>query len=451
MLIRFVASNFLSFGEEVEFSMLSGNFKTHKSHIYDLGKISVLKSAAIYGSNGAGKSNLVKALDFFKGIVTDGSINKTLNSKKFKLDETISKQPMTFEIEFFTENKVYAYGIALQNTVIIEEWLVESGIESKDKPIFQRTTSNNGKVNIEIAPRFLKSQKSKLLVELMEENLLKANEFLISKSENLKIKDITNANNWIEEQLTIIYPNSKFAGLAEMLIRSDRFKKFANQTLCSFDTGIHELKTEVVEIEKYFGKDDEDLKKEIVDELKDKKNIHVIIPAESGTIVAMKEGEKFVVKKVISQHLNGIGKPTDFDLNEESDGTQRLLDFIPAFDIILRTNATVIVDEIDQSIHPALLKALIKKIMSEDSKGQIIFTTHESNLLDLNIFRQDEIWFIEKEHNTGQSKIYSLSSFKPRYDLDISKGYLKGRFGAIPFLANLEELKWNGNEEEEGV
>ncbi|MNR06571.1 hypothetical protein D3C85_1226450 [compost metagenome] len=79
---------------------------------------------------------------------------------------------------------------------------------------------------------------------------------------------------------------------------------------------------------------------------------------------------------------------------------------------------------------------------NEDTKGQLIFTTHESNLLDLEIFRQDEIWFSEKNKNTGSTQLYSLSDFKPRYDLDIRKGYLKGRFGAIPFLANLEDLKW---------
>ena len=78
----------------------------------------------------------------------------------------------------------------------------------------------------------------------------------------------------------------------------------------------------------------------------------------------------------------------------------------------------------------------------ETTKGQLIFTTHESNLLDLEIFRQDEIWFVEKDKKTGGSQLYSLSDFKPRYDLDIRKGYLKGRFGAIPFLARLEDLKW---------
>ena len=80
---------------------------------------------------------------------------------------------------------------------------------------------------------------------------------------------------------------------------------------------------------------------------------------------------------------------------------------------------------------------------NQNTKGQLIFTSHESNLLDLDIFRQDEIWFVEKDNKSGDTKMYSLSEFKPRYDLDIRKGYLKGRFGAIPFLAKLHDLNWD--------
>jgi AAA15 family ATPase/GTPase len=115
-------------------------------------------------------------------------------------------------------------------------------------------------------------------------------------------------------------------------------------------------------------------------------------------------------------------------------------------------NSVVVIDEIDQSIHPSLLKSLIRKIMNEERmNGQLIFTTHESNLLDLDIFRQDEIWFAEKK-STGETSLYSMSDFKPRYDLDVRKGYLNGRFSAIPFLGNLMDLKWEQYaEEEQGV
>ena len=162
-----------------------------------------------------------------------------------------------------------------------------------------------------------------------------------------------------------------------------------------------------------------------------------------GGVVITKENGNLFVKKIIANHFDNAGNNVSFDLDEESDGTQRLLDFIPALDGILTDEVTFIIDEIDQSIHPALLKALIQKIMSNKlTEGQLIFTTHESNLLDLDIFRQDEVWFAEKDKTSNSTQLYSLSDFKPRYDLDIRKGYLKGRFGAIPFLASLKDLKW---------
>ena len=103
-----------------------------------------------------------------------------------------------------------------------------------------------------------------------------------------------------------------------------------------------------------------------------------------------------------------------------------------------------IIDEIERSLHPSLIKQLVETLLkTEDLKGQLIFTTHESNLLDLTVLRSDEIWFMEKDPQTGASDCYSLTSFKPRVDLDIEKGYLNGRFGAIPFLGNLRNLTLN--------
>lgn len=116
-------------------------------------------------------------------------------------------------------------------------------------------------------------------------------------------------------------------------------------------------------------------------------------------------------------------------------------DFLESNELLLSNSKKMGIDEIDQSLHPVLLYSLVSKIMDDETtKGQFIFTTHEANLLDLKIFRQDEIWFAEKDKKTSANQLYSLSEFKPRNDLDIRKGYLNGRFGAIPFLAHLEDL-----------
>jgi len=441
MLIRFVVSNFLSFNEEREFTMLSGSFKTHKHHVYNAGKVDVLKAAAIYGANGAGKSNLVKAIDFLQELVKEGYVLKSVDSKKFKLNTINSKLPINLEIEFSINKKIYSYGISIEHTSIVKEWLYESGVTTDDKLIFERSLSKYGKPVIKMSEKYVKSQKSKLLIELLEDNLLKNNELLLNKVENLKIDDITKVRKWIVNNLVVIYPHSKFAGLIQMLTTSERFKSFANQLLLTFDTGINQLATEVVDLDKFLGDEDESFKKELIEDIT--KGSNILFHSETGAVMLMKEGEKFVAKKVITFHHNDLGDNIHFELDEESDGTQRLLDFIPAFDVILNHDMTVIVDEIDHSLHPVLLKALVSKIMNDNTtQGQLIFTTHESNLLDLSIFRQDEIWFAEKDKKTRGTQLYSLSEYKPRYDLDIRKGYLKGRFRAIPFLAHLEDLKW---------
>jgi uncharacterized protein len=450
MLIRFVTSNFLSFNKEMEFNMISGSLKTHKHHVYNLGKLDILKGSALYGANGAGKSNLIKAIDFLQSTVTEGELPKNSNEKKFKLNKRNNEIPISFEIEFKTEKKIYSYGLSINNNIVIEEWLYESGIRTDDKLIFERKLSKSKKPSIKMADKFLKTMKSKLLIELLEENLLKNDEILISKESNLKIRDISNAFNWIKDKLLIIYPHSRFTGLIQMIATSDKFNYFANDLLDTFDTGISQLSTEATEVDKFFGEEDEKLKKEIISDLDNDEKSNLILNSESGFLLIVKENNKYLVKKVISYHKNPDGENIKFDLEEESDGTQRLLDFIPAIDVILRKDVVVIIDEIDHSLHPTLLKTLIQKVMADETtKGQLIFTTHESNLLDLKIFRQDEIWFAEKDKNNGSTSLYSLNDFKPRYDLDIRKGYLKGRFGAIPFLANLVDLNWNTINDEE--
>lgn len=441
MLIRFIVSNFLSFGEEREFNMLASSLKTHKHHVYNAGKVDVLKAAAIYGANGAGKSNLIKAIEYLQDIVVQGGIHKSVNDKKFQLDKSYEKEPVSFEIEMSIDKKIYAYGVSLNDNVVTEEWLYESGVTTGDKLIFERKRTPDNKQAITVARKYQKTQKQKFLIELMAESLLKERELFLGKSEELKIEEIAAVRNHISQSIVIIHPGSKFQGLISHLTLSDNFKNFANELLKTFDTGVAELDVESVDFDKFFGEEDEKIKKELLDGIKDGKNI--LINTNGNAVLVTRENGKYIVKKVVSTHINAKGDKIVFDLVQESDGTQRLLDFIPAFDGILQRDITFVIDEIDQSLHPALLKALVHKIMADQStKGQIIFTTHESNLLDLDIFRQDEIWFAEKEKLSGSTQLYSLIEFKPRYDLDIRKGYLKGRFGAIPFLAHLEDLRW---------
>ena len=442
MLIRFLVSNFLSFDEETEFNMLPSSLKTHKHHVYKTGRVEVLKAAAIYGANGAGKSNLIQAIDTLKAVVHSGSVDDDFNELKFRLNKMNGKKPISLEIEFSIEKRVFSYGVVIDATDIMEEWLYESGITTSDKLIFERTLTKDHKVSIKMAEKYRKTEKERLLIELMEENLLKNNELFLGKSDSLKIREISMVRTWFEHRLFLIFPETRFDNLVTAMVNMEKFERFVNETLETVDTGVAELGIETIQFDKFFGEADEKTKTAILNTLRVTDSIPYRY--EDEVVVICRENNDIVVKRVISKHRDNNGHNIVFELFEESDGTQRLLDLLPAFYDTLELDITYIIDEIDRSIHPALLHKLTSKIMAnETTKGQLIFTTHESNLLDLDIFRQDEIWFAEKDKITGSTQLYSLSDYKPRFDLDIRKGYLRGRFGAIPFLANVDSLNWH--------
>ncbi|MDA3838633.1 MAG: ATP-binding protein [Candidatus Delongbacteria bacterium] len=441
MLVRFVVSNFLSFDEEVEFNMLAGSFKNHKHHVYKKSKLNILKASAIYGSNGAGKSNLIEAIEYLQEMVQEGRINYPNGELKFKLNPDNKLNPSYFEVEIALNHKLYVYGLTLDNNNIIEEWLYESKVNTEAKMIFERKLNKKNKIEINVAQKYKNSKKAKLLIELMEENLLKNNELFIGKTDSLKIDELDIVRRWFGMKLVIIHPNSKTVNLVSRFAKSDKFKLFANELLQTFNTGVSELVIKKLDFDKFFGEDEAEMKKEIILELD--KGEEIEVGTTSGGAFVKKEGDEYIVRSIVALHKDSKGEDISFPINIESDGTQRLLDFIPAFDGILQHEMTFIIDEIDQSLHPTLLYALVNKIMKDETtKGQFIFSTHESNLLNLDIFRQDEIWFVEKDKTSNSSKMYSLSEFKPRNDLDIRKGYLRGRFGAIPFMADLENLNW---------
>jgi len=450
MLIRFNVANFLSFKNDTEFNMLAAKaLKTHKEHVYSLNRgLKILKASAIYGANGAGKSNLIKAINSFKEIVEQGFIPKKVNEKKNKLAKEGLNQPITHEIEFSIKNRIYTYGIVFDSNLCIEEWLYQTGVETS-KMIFERTYSDKKQHPVlKMQESFLKTEKNRLLISLMEENLLQNNELLISKRENLKIKEINDVYNWFNENLIIIYPETKSTSIFSDTYSDNSFKDFAEKLLHGFDVGINNLslKSDASEDLKYLLKSVgisfneariEKMKKEV-----DEGHIG-LIEGEQYTISITKENEKYIIRRVVTTHRVN-GNDVAFEIKEESDGTQRLFDFIPMIRSVLDKETTYLVDEIDRSLHPALLHSLIKKIMDNDSTlGQLIFTTHESSLLSCKIFRADEIWFAEKDKEDQCTHLYTLNEFKPRNDLDIEKGYLNGRFGAIPFLSRLDDLNWN--------
>ena len=449
MLIRFVVENIFSFGETKEFNMIPRpRLRTYSNHKYSIDNFELLKISSIYGANGAGKSNLVNSLNIFQDIVINETVPLSLEDKKFKFKDQKEKSTQIFAIEFVQDKEAFYYGLEISNGLILTEELYKSGLGKKnDELIFERKTNIDDKTTIKFSNEFENDEKSQILKAILMEEFVKPNKTilkLISNRDNKFLRSSKKAYNWFEDNLQIITPESKPRALAHWIDKNKEFKKYAENIMCSFDLGIKSLKSEIKDIYEVFGDNNKEQLNEILTELDESPQKMIGLRSKSGDeLIVIKENDKVVIKQLKLEH-KGIGDDSAiFDLNEESDGTIRLLDFIPAFQDITSKEKVYIIDEIERSIHPLLIKELINKFTSDEkSKGQLIFTTHESNLLDQNIFRQDEIWFAEK-NSAGATDLYSLSDFKEHNTIDIRKGYLNGRYGSIPFLANLKDLNWH--------
>lgn len=445
MLIRVTIGNLYSFCEQAEFNMLTGEVRRHPHHVYKLGKVEVVRMAAIYGANGAGKSNLIKALDLLREAATSEKIPNDKISPH-KLDIPLNLPSSQIEVEVFLGKKAYIYGVALTPNRVAEEWLYESGISSKpDTLIFQRITSTSGKTRITFSPKYEQNAKARLRKELYENEILKDNTTLLwqlNQAKEVVIKEADRLFNWFENHLLILQADELPDGIVMKLLDDPNFHKFCNEFLPSLDTGVSEI---VLKTERYKDshlRDDTNLLEDVLEDLENGEKKVPFIFDEVTPGLVMFENNELVIKKLASYHLSADSQKVLFEFSEESDGTRKLTELLSLFYGLKSQPDTIVIDEIERSIHPSLVREILKKLTAEkETKGQLIFSTHESGLLDLDLLRQDEIWFVEKS-NHGATKLYPLSDYNIRPDLDIEKGYLLGRFGAIPSVSDFRKLNW---------
>ncbi len=452
MIVSFSVSNFRSFSSEETFSLIASNrlSDSHQDHTFPVpnSKENVLKTGVIYGANGAGKSNLFKALNYLKSIaLKPKKKNSGTDREKFRFDTT-SNEPSVFDLLFINNNKLYRYGVKVDDQKIIEEWLVHI-VGTKEKVLYERVTDENGKVKIEA--NGLKSSGDKLRA-LVTVGGPQNQSFLATIQATLDISDfgdqITDVITWFDDSLTLIAPDTSFGSLGQLLDSDLDFLKFAGSFLKSASTGVDHLLIQKNEIS------EDELRNLLGKRFASKLLEDITEDKDSLAVVQLNQGIELLVERSDENHFYRItiqaahefqpGNVITLDLTEESDGTRRLLNLLPALHFLRTSNAVFFIDEIDRSLHPKLAWEFLEFFLKSCQGGQhqIIVTTHESNLLDLELLRRDEIWFAEKDH-LGASHIYSLADFKIRTDLDIRKHYLQGRFGAIPFLSNLTGLLEN--------
>ncbi len=445
MLIKFIAKNIFSFKEETEFNLFPNKTQRLPHHKVTHSNIEFLRLSAVYGANGSGKSNLIKAISLLESIVEEGKLIDGVDEIKFRLSNDSINIPISLGIEFYAKSKIYYYSITFEKGIIFNEYLAESNKDS-DILIFERTNENNIQ-SIVFFEGYTKNAKNKLFVEVLAEKLIQKDELLLSflstKYEKEFI-DVKIACEWFETTLVIVKPDAKPSGIAHILDTNSDLKEFANVFIPSLNTGINKIHVEKEKIEDLERGDKNGMKSVLAKIKKDPNLLSVLSHKESGEEFSLvNENGEIFIKRLVPIHINDTGTDVEFTVGMESDGTKRLIDYIPAFNGIINEERVFIIDEIERSIHPITIKEIISKISLDPfTKGQLIFTTHESCLLDQEILRPDEIWFAQKDID-GSSKLYSLSDFNIHNTANIENGYLNGRFGGIPFLSNLKDLNWH--------
>lgn len=441
MIIRVTFRNILSFKDETSISFVAGKSTAHPEQVLRAGcrdDISILKAGIIYGANASGKSNIIKGMHILQNFAL-GKFPKRY-FEPFKLsNETLPTSKM--EVEFRSESKYFAYGVELDVDRIQEEWLYEINSRS-DKKLFTRKIENNTQ-QFSFGSIQDDEQKNSQFLSFLAEGTPKNKSFLSEyvQRNGRGIPQICEAFNWFDNKLHILFPDSRIQGISLKVEKDKDFQRKTCELLKYFNTGVSDIRR--VEIEKIELELPKSISEDITSELEPGKTIAISSSKANQTyFFDMDKSGKIRYYKQKTVHLNDQGDEVIFEETEESDGSLRLIDFIPMLISLKHYDDVYLIDEIDRSLHPILSKRILEgyfSLLSEKRETQLICTTHESNLLDLDIIRADEVWFVEKD-KYGASRCTSLAEFKPREN--IQKGYLQGRYGAIPFLASLDSLNW---------
>lgn len=419
MLIEFNVENFRSIRDKVTFSLLASSDKSLDYNLIETDLLKyekLLKSAVIFGANASGKTNFTIAFGELKTLIMNShkfQKGTKLIFTPFKLDEKFIKKPTRYEIIFVKNGIRFVYGLSHNSEKIVNEYLYyyPSGRKAL---IFERENTKNY--------RFTVDKKEQ---EFISERTLD-NALYLSNSTQLNYKKTSVAFDWFKENLQVVIPSLQ-PGLedytAHLLHENADIKKSVLKALVEADMGINDISTSIKKVE--------------ITELPQK--LQEKIKFETQQRRGETGGIEQISIRTAHQMINDKGKKEIifFNFNEESEGTKRMFALIGPWIDSLKNGRVIVADELDTKLHHFLNVFLINLFhdpIQNKNNAQLIFTTHNTNLLDQDLFRRDQIWFTEKNPEIGNTELYSLLEFRPRKDKDIQKGYLAGRYGALPFI-----------------
>jgi uncharacterized protein len=430
MLIRFSIENWMSFQSRATFTLVASRERQHGERIPKIPKfnLGILPIAAVYGGNASGKTNLFKALDFAKKLVVKGTQPSSLIPvEPFKLDSAQKQdQPSHFDFELLIDETIYAFSFSTTRNGIVEEKLVNV-LGTSERVLYHRKDDK---------PNFDASLKSNKSLQFAFKGT-RDNQLFLTNTISQKIEEFKPVYDWFKDTLELIAPDSRFESFEQFLDEDHPLYATMNRMLPQLDTGIAHLGGESVPFESLPETLKERLKAELVEGNTVRLLAGPMIERLNERFVVTRKNGELIAKKLVTFHLDSNGKEIKFEMRQESDGSQRIIDLLPAFLEIaeLDSNKVYVIDEVDRSLHTLLIRRLLEAYLStcsNSSRSQLLFTTHNVLLMDQDLLRRDEMWITERS-SQGTSSLLSFSEYKDvRSDKDIKKSYLQGRLGGIP-------------------
>lgn len=432
MLIEFRFKNYRSFRDETILSMEATGLGTFKNSLISFNGLKLLPGAAIYGKNGGGKSNVIRAFwlaaQFIKNAQRTQHEKASIPVISFALNDYSSSEPSEFEFIYTLEGTKYWYFFSATREKIFSESLYHAP-KGQKALVFTREGQRYS---------FTEDKaRRKLVSEAVAENQL-----FFSVACTMNDSVCSNAMRWFRERL---FFSRDYSDIPRQLLdysNDTNMLKAISDYAKSADLGIEDM---LFEINSNEVDDETALPDNIPEDIKTAlaQFLHTLSETSNNSEVRLKMGEVTAISKHKGRNKNGNSQLYSLELADESDGTRKLMSIAPAIESVLANGGVLLVDEIERELHPMLVDFVVSKFQSKKSNlngAQIVFTTHNTELLNMELLRKDQLYFVDKNQEDGASELYSISEFATRTTENIRKGYLLGKYGATPNV-EIEEVE----------
>lgn len=413
MILRLRIQNFRSIRDSEEISFVATRLSGLQEAIeLDASGVSVLRSVAVYGPNASGKTNVMRAVAFMVDAVENShrvwKPDAPIPVTPFLLDTASRERPSEFEVDLMLNSIRYRYGFAVTRAAVEREWLF-SYPEGRQRLVFERDASSS-------EVRFGRSlrKRGRAITDVLRPNSL-----VVSAGAQFNVEEFAPVYEWFSNKVrTVTGSKRALTTWAANFCEIEEGKEVMRRVLRAADLGITDVSSTQTEVDQKF------------------KDAFLAYLHASGGSPGRAQEFLEAMRDPVLLHRSADGSPVALAWEDESEGTKTLFALMGALIPTIGDGGLLCIDELDASLHPLLARRLVRMFYSSETEGsQLLFNTHDAQLLDSGVLRRDQVWFAEKD-DAGATHIYPLSDFQPRPHEQLGKGYLMGRYGAIPFLGD---------------